>query len=286
MNSPVLRRFLVLLILVPAVHAAADPVEIVRRSLAKDRLNSSRAKDYTFVQRVEKKELDSQDKVTKLESSTFDITMIGERPYRRKIAFNDKPLPEKEVREAQDKFDREIRKREQENAEDRRRRLAEEEKERQEGRAFLDEIPQAFLFTLVGEGKVDDLPVWIIDAVPKPGYRGKAHRWELLTKFKGRLWIDQAEYQWVRVESETIAPVSFGWILAKLDPGARLNFQQQRVNSEVWLPVRATTKLSARLALFKKMRGEFDITWKDYRKFSTDSRVVSAEEVNRQPAKR
>ena len=125
-------------------------------------------------------------------------------------------------------------------------------------------------------------PVWIIDANPRPGYKGKAKRWELLTKFRGRLWIDQKEYQWVRVEADTIAPVSFGWLLARLEPGAKLTFQQARINSEVWLPVKATTRLNARLALVKKLNGEIEVTWKDYKKFQTESRIVdTAEAVDR-----
>jgi hypothetical protein len=265
-----------------AQNAAVDPVEIIRKSVERDRMNNRRAKDYTFVQRMEQREFDKSGKVKKVESTTFDVIMIGERPYSRKIAKDDRPLPEKEARKVQEEFDKEIRKRQEESESDRKKRTAEQEKQREEGRRFLLEVPQAFEFKLVGEDKVEGHPVWIIDAKPRPGYKGKAKRWELLTKFHGRLWIDQKEYQWVRVEADTIAPVSFGWLLARLEPGAKLTFQQARINSEVWLPVKATTRLNARLALVKKLNGEIEVTWKDYKKFQTESRIVdTAEAVDR-----
>ena len=263
---------------VGAQTAAVDPVEIIRKSVERDRMNSRRAKDYTFVQRVEEREFDKSGKVKKVESNTFDVIMIGERPYSKKIAKDDKPLSEKESRKVQEAFDKEIRKRQEESESERKKRASEQEKQREEGRRFLGEIPQAFDFKMVGEEKVEGHPVWVIDAKPRPGYKGTAKRWELLTKFRGRLWIDQKEYQWVRVEADTIAPVSFGWVLARLDPGAKLTFQQARVNSEIWLPVKATTRLNARLALLKKLNGEFEVTWKDYKKFQTDSRMVNVAE--------
>lgn len=257
----------------------ADALAIVRKSVERDWFNFERARDYTYLQRMETRELDERGKAVKTRASTFDVIILGGRPYRKLIAENDRPLGEKKAQEVQAAFDRELEKRSRESEKERRARAASEEKARQEGRAFLREIPEAFAFSLAGEERLDGLPVWMIDAKPKAGYRGKAKNWELLKKFQGRLWITQGDYQWVRVEAETIAPVSFGWVLARLQPGARLTFQQRRVNDEVWLPVRATTKLDARVALFKKYRAEMDVVWKEYRKFQADSRVFGAEEL-------
>jgi hypothetical protein len=248
--------------------------DLVRRSVQKDRLNANRAKDYTYVQRTETRDRDGGGRVVKTESRTFDVIMIGEHRFQKLIAKNDKPLTEQEARKAQAGLEKALR------------RHATEEgkppKEEDEERDILQELPDAFLFTLVGPESVDSHAVWVVDAKPKPGYRGRAKRWELLTKFKGRLWIDQNELQWVRAEVETIAPVSFGWVLASLEPGARLTFQQSRLNSELWLPSKATTELKARLG-FKKIRTSAVVTWQDYRKYRTDSRIVSAEEAPPSP---
>ncbi|MBL0157656.1 MAG: hypothetical protein IPP47_11220 [Bryobacterales bacterium] len=247
-----------------------DLRDLVRRSVQRDRLNANRAKDYTYVQRTETRDRDSGGRVVKIESRTFDVIMIGERRFQKLIAKNDKPLSEQESRKAREGLEKALRRYESKEGKP--------PKEDDDERDILQELPDAFLFTLVGPETVDGHAVWVVDAKPKPGYRGKAKRWELLTKFKGRLWIDQKELQWVRVEAETIAPVSFGWVLARLEPGAKLTFQQSRLNSELWLPSKATTELNARLG-FKKLRNDTVVTWQDYRKYRADSRIVSAEEA-------
>jgi len=247
-----------------------DLRDLVRRSVQRDRLNANRAKDYTYVQRTETRDRDSGGRVVKTESRTYDVIMIGERRFQKLIAKNDQPLSERESRKARESLEKALRRYEAKEAKP--------PKEDDDERDILQELPDAFLFTLVGPETVDGHAVWVVDAKPKPGYRGKAKRWELLTKFKGRLWIDQNELQWVRVEAETIAPVSFGWVLARLEPGAKLTFQQSRLNSELWLPSKATTELNARLG-FKKLRNDTVVTWRDYRKYRTDSRIVSAEEA-------
>jgi hypothetical protein len=256
-----------------------DPLEIVRRSVEQDRLNFRRANDYSYVQHAEQRELDEQGRVRKVESRTFDVIVIDGEPYQKLIARNGKPLGEAEARKEQEKLDRELARRRNEDPARRSRRLSEEEKRRMEGREFAREIPEAFRFRLAGEDRLEGRPVWIIDAEPKPGYRGKAKRADLLSKFRGRLWIDQQDYQWVRVEAETIAPVRFGWVLARLDPGAKMVFEQRRVHDEVWLPSRAHIQLSARLALVRKLRGEVEVLWRDYRKFRTDSRITDVSEA-------
>jgi len=54
-----------------------------------------------------------------------------------------------------------------------------------------------------------------------------------------------------------------------------LMLEQTRVNDEVWLPKRFTMEASARLLLVKGYHKALDMTFSDYKKFQTDSRVVS-----------
>ena len=116
--------------------------------------------------------------------------------------------------------------------------------------------------------------MWVIEAQPKPGYKPKMKRAEILRHLRGKIWVDEADYQWVKAEAEVIDPISFGLGLIKLESGAVLNFEQVRVNEEVWLPSLISVRADARLAYLKKLREELDITYRDYRKFQADSRVV------------
>lgn len=265
-----------LLFPVPALRGQdPDPLDIVRRSVEQDRLNFERANDYSYVQHTELRQFGRGGRVVKTESRTFDVLVIDGEPYEKLIAKNGRPLSDAEARKEAEKLDRELSRRRSQDPGQRARRLSEREKRRREGREFAREIPEAFTFRLAGQDTLEGRPVWIIDAEPKPGYKGKAKHANLLSKFRGRLWIDQQDYQWVRAEVETIAPVRFGWILAKLDPGARMTFEQRRVHGEVWLPSHAWMRLGARLALVRRLDAEVEVSWRDYRKFQTDSRVTA-----------
>jgi hypothetical protein len=81
----------------------------------------------------------------------------------------------------------------------------------------------------------------------------------------------------VRLEAETTATISFGLFIARLNPGAKLIFEQTRVNDEVWLPKREVVRGAVRVGLVKKLSAEQEVTWNNYRKFQVDSRVVSTQ---------
>ncbi len=261
----------------------ASAEAIVRQSLERDWMNFDRARDYTFIETTETRRLDGKGRIKKTESESFDVLILGGRPYKKLIEKNGRPLSPQEAVKAEADFEKELRKRRGESEKQRAALAAKQEKERRESRKFLNEIPEAFTFQLAGVEQFDGRPVWVIDAEPRPEFRPKVKRADLLKKFRGRLWIDQQQYQWVRVEMETIETVSFGLFLARLGPGAQLSFEQARVNDEVWLPRRASTRLTARLGLVARLNAETDVEWKQYRKFQTDSRVTDVGELTPLP---
>jgi hypothetical protein len=269
---------LALLALPASAQTEPDVLAIVRKSVERDWSNYSRARDYTYVQRAETRKLDGKGAVTGVESKTWDVIMIGERPYRKLIAEDDKQLDEKQTRKAAEEFEKAIRKNQGLPEGEIRKRAEKQRKDEEESRRFVREIPEAFDFHLVRRDVLDAMPVWVIRAEPKPGYRPKLKDANMLKKFRGVIWIDEREHQWVKVEAEVIDTVSFGLVLARLGKGTTLTFAQSRVNDEVWLPSAATTRINARLALVKTYRAEVDVRWRDYKKFRTESRVVAVGE--------
>jgi hypothetical protein len=250
-----------------------DAKEIIRRSIDRDLFNFERLKDYTYTERDEERAYDTHGKLKKTSIETHEIFFQGGHDYARLIGRDDKPLSTKEARKEQEKLDKEIEKREHESAEDK----AKIEKERREQRKFLDEVPDAFNFQLVGEEEVSGKPAWVILAEPKPDYRIKDGRAKFITKLRAKVWIDKGEYQWVKVDAEAMDKVSFGFHMIQIEPGATLHFEQTRVNDEVWLPAAAKVYVNARLVLFKQLHSELDVQFRDYKKFQADSHLVGDE---------
>jgi len=249
---------------------AQDAADIIRRSVERDATNFERFRNYTFLERVEERRYGRSGNLSSKEIQTYEFMVLGGRPYGKLVERDDKPLPEKEARKEQEKVDKESAKRQRESASDK----AKDEKDRAEERRYLREIPEAFHLTLQGTEQIGGRPVWVIGAQPRSGYKPKLKRAEILTHLHGKIWVDQADYQWVKAEVEVIDPISFGLGLVKLAAGAVLSFEQVRVNEEVWLPSRVSVRADARLAYLRKLRAELDITYRDYQKFQADSRIV------------
>jgi hypothetical protein len=254
---------------------AQDAREIVRKSVELDQANWLRMKDYTWMARETERRLDSKGNTKSVESRAWETLVLYGEPHRRIFERDGKPLSPEERRKQQEKLDKAVAKLERETPEQRQHRVAEFEKEREKQREFLREIPELYDFELEGEAKVDGYDAWIIAATPKSDYRPRLRDAKTLLKIKAKLWIDKAEFQWVRLEAETTDTISFGLFLARLSAGAKLVFEQTRVNDEVWLPKRESTSGSGRLGLVMKIAMEQELTWSNYRKFQVESKVVS-----------
>ena len=266
----------VLLLAACTLAAAQDPREIVRRSVQLMDHNLAIARNYTFLERSETRELDSGAHVKTRKILLYDVTMLEGSPYRRLVGKDDHPLSPEEERTEQKKLADSIAQRRKETPAERARRIADWEKKRQREREPLAEVPDAFNFRIAGEGQIDGRDAWIVEGTPRPGYHGRSNLAKLFPKFRGTLWIDKADYQWVKTEAEVIDNISWGLFVARLSKGARLSVQMTRVNDEVWLPKRIEAKASARVALVKKFNIEADTSFSNYRKFQVESRVVAA----------
>ena len=268
-------RLFLLSLALPAVLSAQDPLEIIRRSTELDRRNTEISRSYTFLQRQEERDLDAGGKLKKTESETFDVTLLEGSPYRRLVARDDKPLSPKDQRKEEEKLQNSIADRRKETPEQRERRVADWERKQQRQREPLKELPEAFTFKLTGEEALNGGEAFVIELAPKPGYRPKSASTAFFPKVKLRLWINKADYQWVKVDIESLDTITFGGFLIRLAKGSHVTIETARVNNEVWLPKRAVIQGSVRLALVKVMRGEIVFTFSDYKKFQTDSRLIA-----------
>lgn len=259
------------LLLIASAAFAQDANEIMRRATDRDFTNFENRKNYTYQERTEVRQYNGKGKLTKTEVETNEVLILEGQPYERLIARNDKPLSAKDAAKEQRKLDNEVEKRKHQSASEK----AKLEKERLEEKKYLHEFTEAFDFRVLGEEPVSGKLAWILSVTPKPGYRAKSADAKMFAKLRGKVWIDKNEYHWVKAEGEAIDTLSFGFFLFRVAPGATVSFEQTSVNGEVWLPSRISVRAEARIAILKKMRAEIDITYREYRKFRADSKIVT-----------
>jgi len=274
MNTSI-RAAALLVLPVAALRAADDPKEILRRALQRNAHNEEIARNYTYLRRQENRAYDSSGQVKHRESKTWDVTLLEGSPYTRLVQREDKPLPPKEEAEQQSALKKSIEQRRKETPEQRQQRIAEWEKKRKAFEDELKEIPEAFDLRLAGEEQVEGMPTWVIEATPHSGYKPKTKGTVYFLKMKGRIWVAKGDYQAVKIEAETIDTISIGAFLVRFQKGARIRAEYARVNDEVWLPKHAALTGSAKVFLVKGFRIDTDFTFSDYKKFTTESRIVS-----------
>jgi hypothetical protein len=205
--------------------------------------------------------------------------VLYEEQVRKLIARDDKPLSDRDAKKEDEKVEKLIEKRKNESEGDRRKRLEKQDKEREEGRQFVKEIADAYNFRFRGGENLDGRETLVIDADPRPGYEPHMKGARFLPKFRFRVWLDAAEKQWVKLDIQCIDTVSVGLFLVRVHKGSNIQIDQVRVNDEVWLPRHVALKLDARLALLKGLNIAEDVTYRDYKKFRTDTRIVPVGEV-------
>jgi hypothetical protein len=252
--------------------------DLIRRAAERDIENDKQARNYTYIQRQEEHRLDGDGRVKSSEAKTFEVMALYGEQVRRLIAKDDKPLSPKETQKEEEKIQKLIEKRKNESEDDRRKRLEKEEKEQEEDRAFVKEVAEAYNFRSAGTEKLEGRASYVIDADPRPGYEPRGRNAKFLPKFRFRVWIDQAEEEWVQIDIQCIDTVSVGLFLARVHKGSNIRVEQTQVNDEVWLPKHVSLKLDARI-LFKGLNLESDVTYRDYKKFRIGTKIVPAVEA-------
>jgi hypothetical protein len=143
-------------------------------------------------------------------------------------------------------------------------RMADSLRRRERFQRSVQEIPDAFDFRLVGEEMVGSRPVYVIEALPHPGYQPVDRYSKLFTQAKARLWIDKTDYRWARIEAELLDTMSFGWILLRIHSGSRVVLTQVREADGVWLPERTWYRVSVRVGLVKSSQVASEAVYSRY----------------------
>jgi hypothetical protein len=245
-----------------AAASQPDPLAIVRKAVDLSLRNEALTREYSMIQRSVKRELRSDGSVASTKTETFEVHPVAGEPLQKLIQRDGKPLSESEAREQEDKFNLIVRERKNETPQQRSRRLKKTEEKLNQRRAMLKELPDAFVFQIVGEEVIDGHEAWRIRATPRPGYTPTSTRGAILTRMEGQFWISRKDNRLIKVDAVTKDSVSFGWFLAKVGPGTRITFEQMKLSDDVWVLRRFKMAYDLRIALVKHTRGETEhVMW-------------------------
>jgi len=269
----------------PSTPGSLTPEQIrdlIQRVAANDMENDKRQRDYTYIERDVENSLDGKGQTKSRETRTYEVLNIYGEQVQRLIEKDDKPISEKEAAKEEEKIQKIINKRRNESEKDRQKREEREAKDREEGRQFEREIVDAYNFVLLGTELVGGREAWVISAEPRPGFIPHMKYANYLSKFHGRIWIDKADVQMSRMDVEALDTVSWGLFIARFHKGSHFMIEQTRINDEVWLPRQVNFKIGVRVALLKSFNMDAEQSFRDYKKFRTDSKIIGVSEAQNQ----
>ena len=103
-------------------------------------------------------------------------------------------------------------------------------------RRFLQEIPDAFNIKLLGQ------ETWTVARTtssrlprkkatfPNPGTPGS------FRVSKASCGSIEQDVRWTQAVANVIDTISFGWVLARIEPGAHITMKQVKVDGDHWMP--------------------------------------------------
>jgi hypothetical protein len=199
-------------------------------------------------------------------SKKYRVTMIEGTPYYRLIELNGEPLSKEQEAQQSRKEQQVMGRRRAETPEQRRKRIDEFEKERLRNNSLMQQLTQAFNFNMVGTRNVNGYNVYILKAIPRPGYRPPSMETQVLTGMNGEMWIQEGGFHWVKVTAQVIHPVSIEGFLAEVEPGTQFELDNAPVgDGSIWQPAHFLMRSNARVFhLFPHESNEEEI-YTDYK---------------------
>jgi hypothetical protein len=244
-----------------------DARQIVGQSLVAAEHSWQARDEYIYMERDEDRRLDPLGQVKSENVDVTRMTLVNGIRFEQLMEHNGQlPSAEEQIKRDQD-----LEKLKHETPEERAARLRKNE----ENRSFLRDLLEAFDFRLIGEEIIAGRPTHVLEATPHPGYHASGKYGKLFSRVKGKLWVDEQDFGWVKVDGEVTQAFSMGLFLARVQRGSHIVLEQTRLTEAVWVPQRLEVRASARILFLKSLDLDRILTYSDYRRATDGPYSVS-----------
>lgn len=238
--------------------ASPDAREIARSSIIATERNWRARAQYTYVERDETQHLGPDGRAQSQDVTVSKIVPLNGVSFEQLMEHNGRPpSPEEKTKQ-----DAKLEKLKRETAAERAARLR---KEKQDSASLTREILQAFDYHLIGTEPVNGRPAYVLQAAPRGGYRAESKYGKMIAKVEGKIWVDQQDLVWVKVDGHVIQPFSMGLFLARVLRGSRISMEQTRVADGIWLPKQIEARASAKVLFIKTLTIDRILTYSGFR---------------------
>lgn len=216
-------------------------------------------KDYACMKLEENDEINAKGKITGRAVTLYQVSYIAAHEIDRKIEVNGKPLTPAQQQKEDDRINKKI---DQYNKE------AVNPPKKDSGDVGISDFLRVSRFTNPRWERFRGQDMVVFDFGPNPNYKPKKLADKLIYDLVGTVWVDAQAQDVVRLEARFGNSFKIGGgVLASLQKGSAFQFEQSRVNNEVWLPSYDEIHVGAKLLMLKTFRADQTDHYYDYQKF-------------------
>ncbi|MDE3106283.1 MAG: hypothetical protein KGK08_14025 [Acidobacteriota bacterium] len=240
---------------------------------AHQRAEEAAQRDYTYHSFVTSRTLDSHGQLKKSSTAEFDHFVLDGVPVRRMVRKDGKDLTPDELAKEDQRLEKEAR-----HASERRSRADAAGKETDP--TGHDEVTVSRLLELgqflhPQRVQLNQRSAIRVDFQGDPNAHTRNHAEAVIRDMAGTAWIDEADQTLVQVDGHFVNSFKIGaGLVMNIQKDTNFHVQWRKINDEVWLPAQLNASGAARILLVDSFHGTIDVTYADYRKYRTSSRIL------------
>lgn len=237
-----------------------DPEALARQIEAHQRKMDEIRENYTFHEVTLTDELDPKGAVKSTDSEERDVFYVNGYRVTRLLKKNGRELNEKESKSEQGRINKAV----------------EEHMKEPPGHSFnrrgentgVSEILPLMKISNPRRVSLNGRSTLAYDFIGNPHAKAHGMAENAARKITGTVWVDEADRQVARLEARFDDTFRIGGgLLASIQRGTSLIFEQSRISPELWMPSVSEIHLAARELLLKGVRQNIHIKDTDFRRF-------------------
>ena len=242
---------------IPDIPTLMKQVQAHQRELDKVREN------YTFREMQQTDDLDSNGQVKKTESQESEIFFVNGHHIERLVKKNGKDLSADEQKKEQEKVTKEV---EKASKLDPNKSLHEGEEISVSRILSIIKVSNPRRISLNGRDTI------AFDFIGDPHAKTHGLAEDASKKMAGTVWVDEKDREVAKltVHFDDNFHVG-GGLLANIQAGSSFQFEQAKINNELWLPTGGEAHIQARVLLVKGYRENMRFHDSDFQRFHTDA---------------
>ena len=254
----------------PDLQALFKKIDVNQKTIHKITEN------YTGTRTEEQTELDGAGKVKKVESNQYSFFYLNGEEVSTLVQKDGKPLSEAEQKKEDEKTRKHI--------DQLQKREAKKAGKEDSGEPGIEVFLRACLFSNPRRERFRGQDVLVFDFAPNPEFQPHKLEEKVVQKLAGVVWIDEKALTVARLQAYFVGDMKVaGGLLANLQKGTSLIFEQGIINNEVWLPTYAEAHVGVRVLLLKGFKVNEVTRYSDYKKFNVESLATFGKPKEQKP---